>query len=545
VPQACTARPAGRSAGEASVPIVPRGTPVRVIVARMSQLPGPPGVPPGEVADDQPVDVPRFLAALRRGWWLIALIVVPFTGAVLLLSLVLPKTYDATARLEVKEDQNALNGGDNEAMTRRLATIQTLLTSRDVLTEAAAELPRETADTLEDKVTAAVDDVASIVDVQGTDGDAEGAAAIANGVAETFVQEQRGNERARFAQVRRDLEAALERLRGTSGAAVESAAIRQRLGELSLAELGAEDGLEIAEAARPPDTASSPLPLQNTLFALFASTFLAMLAVIGREALAPRVSGPRELSQLTGLVPLVVLPSPRWRPRPRQAAEAYQTLAADVRLQLSDTQRVIVVTSAHLEDERSTVAEGLARALADGGVPTLLVAADMRRPKLHERLGVPQAPGLAEVLSALEESGDDDAADVIRAAVHGPRHDSGGRLRVLPSGSTSRHPASLLSGDALGVLFSALGRSRYRFVIVEGAPLTGPIDGQLLARGADAVLVVCRLDRLSPGEAAELAAVLARIDAPALGAVVIGGATASYSLGALMPDRMASGVPGP
>jgi succinoglycan biosynthesis transport protein ExoP len=510
----------------------------------VSQLPGLSGVPLGDAADDQPVEVPRFLAALRRAWWLIALIVIPFTGVVLVLSLVLPKTYDATARLVVESPQGSLAGGDNDSMTRRLATIQTLLTSRDVLTSAAERLPRETADTLEDKVSASVDEVASIVDLEASDNDADGAAAIANTVAETFVEERRGDERERFAEARRSLQAALDRLSGNPGAAVEIAAIRQRLSELSVAELAAADELEIAEAARPADAPSSPLPVQNTVFAFFASTFLAILAVLGREALAPRLSGARELSRLTGLVPLVVLPSPRWRPRPRQAAEAYQTLAADVRLQLSDNRRVILVTSAHREEERSTVAEGLARALSDGGVPTLLVAADLRRPRLHERLGVPQAPGLAEVLNALEQGGDDDTAEVIRASVHAPRPDSGGRLRVLPSGTTARHPAALLSGDALGVLFDALARSRYRLVIVEGAPLMGAIDGQLLARVADAVLVVCRLDRLSPADAAELAEVLARVEAPTLGAVVIGGAKASYSVGASTPARTRSGVPG-
>lgn len=501
-------------------------------------------LPLADATDDQPVEVPRFLAALRRAWWLIALIVIPFTGAVLVLSLVLPKTYDATARLVVQSEPGPLAGGDNDSMTRRLATIETLLTSREILTQAADGIPGETADTLEDKVSASVDAVASIVDITASDGDAAGAAAIANGVADTFVQEQRGKERQRSAQARRDLEAALDRLRGTSGAAVEIAAIRQRLSELSVAELAAADEVEVADAARPADAPSSPRPVENTLFAFFASTFLAILAVLGREALAPRLGGPRELSRLTGLVPLVVLPAPRWRPRPRQAAEAYQTLAADVRLQLPDDRHVILVTSAHREEERSSVAEGLARALADGGVPTLLVAADLRRPRLHERLGVPQAPGLAEVVNALEHSGDGDATEVIRASIHQPQPDAGGRLRVLPSGTTTRHPAALLSGDAIGLLFDALARSRYRLVIIEGPPLMGAVDGQLLARVADAVVVVCRLDRLSPADATELAEVLARVETPALGAVVIGGARASYSVGASTPARAGNGVPG-
>ena len=74
-------------------------------------------------------------------------------------------------------------------------------------------------------MTACVDDAASIVDVQATDGDPEGAAAIANGVAETFLAERRGAERQRFAQARRELEAALERLGGSPATSQEQAAL--------------------------------------------------------------------------------------------------------------------------------------------------------------------------------------------------------------------------------------------------------------------------------------------------------------------------------
>ena len=63
-------------------------------------------------------------------------------------------------------------------------------------------------------------------------------------------------------------------------------------------------------------------------------------------------------------------------------------------------------------------------------------------------------------------------------------------------------------------------------MVVEGAPLLGPVDGQLVARWADAVLVVCRLDRLSPSDATELGDVVSRLDAPVLGAVLIGGVAA-------------------
>ena len=92
-------------------------------------------------------------------------------------------------------------------------------------------------------------------------------------------------------------------------------------------------------------------------------------------------------------------------------------------------------------------------------------------------------------------------------------------------------------------MFEELARSEYRYILVEGPPLLGPIDGQLVARWVDAVLVVCRLDRLWPGDAAEVGDVLARIEAPVLGSVVIGGKRVRYSLPAWTPRRTTGVAP--
>jgi Mrp family chromosome partitioning ATPase len=278
--------------------------------------------------------------------------------------------------------------------------------------------------------------------------------------------------------------------------------------------------------------------LQNTLFAFFAASFIAVLAALGRDLLAPRVRSPRELATLTGLTPLVVLPATRRRGRRvDQATEAYQALAASLRVQLSRSQRVVLITSPTASEDRSGVAVGLGRALSSSDVPTLLVSADLRRPGLHKRLGVPQAPGLGDVLETLERGGNESPAELVRAVTRAHEHPSRGELRGLPSGDPVQHPAAILSGDSLGVMFEELSRSEYRYVIVEGPPLLGPIDGQLVARWVDAVLVVCRLDRLWPGDAAELGEVLARLEAPVLGSVVIGGARVRYSLPAWTPRR--------
>jgi Mrp family chromosome partitioning ATPase len=489
------------------------------------------------VADEQPTDVSRYLSAIRRGAWLIVLIVVPLTASVLVLSLALPKSYSATASLVLEERGGVLAPPDAESATRRLATMRTLLTSRDVLARAARALPGETADTLEDKVTGAVDDAASIIEVKATDGDAAGAAAIANEVTGTFLERRQAAERERFADARRSLELALERARAAGGSADEARALRERLSELSVSQVATGDELQVAQAARLPAAPDSPKPLQNTVFAFFAALFVAVLAALARDLLAPRVGSPRELTTLTALTPLVVLPARRGRRSVAQANEAYQALAASLRVQLSESQRVVLITSATGDEDRAGAAIGLGRALATSDVPTLLVSADLRNPGLHEHLDVPQAPGLGDVLVALERGEGDSAAELVQAVTRAHEHPSRGELRALPSGDPAQHPAAVLSGEALGVMFDELSRSEYRYVVVEGPPLLGPIDGQLVARWVDAVLVVCRLDRLWPGDAAELGEVLGRLGAPVLGAVVIGGTRVRYSLPAWTPRR--------
>ena len=267
-----------------------------------------------------------------------------------------------------------------------------------------------------------------------------------------------------------------------SGAsAAEIRAVRDRLAELSVSRIGGGDELRLAEAARPPESAAAPRPLQSTIFALFASIFIAVLAALGRDLVSPRLAGPRQLTALTGLSPLVVMPSGRRRGRAARADEAYQALAASVRLQLSESQRVVVVTSPHVDAGRAEVSVGLGRALSSSGVPTLLASADLRHPMIHEKLGVPQAPGLGEVLGTLEADPGESAAGLIRTATRSHQRPSPGELRALPSGDISHHPAALLSGESLGVVFEELGHSEYRYVIVEGPPLLGPIDGQLVA----------------------------------------------------------------
>ena len=108
---------------------------------------------------------------------------------------------------------------------------------------------------LDDKVSASVHQQADIIEVKALDDDADGAAAIANGVTRTFLETRRAAELLQLTAARRELERALRRLEsGGGGSASEIQALRQRRDELSVNELSASAGLQIAEPARPNKT---------------------------------------------------------------------------------------------------------------------------------------------------------------------------------------------------------------------------------------------------------------------------------------------------
>lgn len=476
---------------------------------------------------DQPVDVARYLGALRRGAWLIALIIVPLTLTVLVVSLALAKTYRATAKIVMANSAGVFEPGDVETVKRRLATVQTLIVTRDVLDRAARGLPGESADTLEGKVQSSVDRNSNIVNVVGSDDDAEGAASIANAAANAFLSMQRSDEQQRLARARVDLLEALNRARGAPDSAAEVRAIQTRLSELTVSGASAGQELQLAEAARPPASASSPRPLQNTIFALFASTFLAILAALARDQLVPRVGGTRELSRLTGLSALAAVPPPRRSPGGTPnilADEAYDELRAALEFRLpAGSPHVLLVTSALPGEGKSTVTAGLGRALAQAGHRTLLVSANLRRPTLDGLFGLGDVPGLANLLNAFHQNGEVGADALIERAVRPVPEALGPEgLHVLPSGSASTSPVRLLSTGALVTFFDQLGRSDYGYVLVDGPPLLDLIDGQLLAQWVDGMLVVSSLDRLTPQAAVELHELLEQVDAKALGLVVVG-----------------------
>jgi Mrp family chromosome partitioning ATPase len=148
----------------------------------------------------------------------------------------------------------------------------------------------------------------------------------------------------------------------------------------------------------------------------------------------------------------------------------------------------------------------------------------MRRPKLHELFDVEQTPGLSEVLVGARNGGSRGIFQLSAART------GAGSLHVLASGQTPPDPAQLLASDALDGFFEEIKESEYDYVLLDGPPLLGLVDSQLLAQRVDGVLIVCRPDRQTPETAFALREMLGRLEVDPLGVVIVGsrGPTHTY-----------------
>ena len=196
----------------------------------------------------------------------------------------------------------------------------------------------------------------------------------------------------------------------------------------------------------------------------------------GGGGLRRRLGRPREIPQLERLVTRTNPLSP--------ASEAYRMLRTSVTFaNLGQKAQVIVVTSAMPGDGKSTSSANLAMTLAQQGVRTLLVDADLRKGVLHEILGVPREPGLAHLLIG--------SIPVDKAIVEVPTGEGAEVLHFLPGGAYPPNPAELLGSDLMRDLIVQL-RSSYDMVIIDAPPLNLVTDASVLGTAADATILIAR-----------------------------------------------------
>jgi len=167
----------------------------------------------------------------------------------------------------------------------------------------------------------------------------------------------------------------------------------------------------------------------------------------------------------------------------------------------------IVIASPDADEGRSYVAANLAVVFSQLGARTLLLDADLRKPRQHQIFGVPQGTGLSTLLAGRED--------------HSSTYPIPGlsRLSVLPAGPLPPNPQELLSRPAFAALVKDL-QSLYDVVIIDTPPARKYADAQSVAYRAGDALVVARKNHTTVSSTSKVVHELAGTGARVVGTVI-------------------------
>jgi len=200
-----------------------------------------------------------------------------------------------------------------------------------------------------------------------------------------------------------------------------------------------------------------------------------------------RAPAPRLMERLLDVAPLPVaspyVPTAQTG-RNLMVNEEYRKLRSQViRMTRGEHWRnVLLVTSAVGGEGKSVSSVNLAISLAqEYDYTVLLVDADLRRPTVHQLLGIEPEIGLIQCLrdeATLEQA-------LIKTGL--------GKLVVLPAGGTVENPVELLSSSRMKQVIREL-KCRYpeRYVLFDSPPILPFADARVLSEAVDGVLFIVR-----------------------------------------------------
>lgn len=181
------------------------------------------------------------------------------------------------------------------------------------------------------------------------------------------------------------------------------------------------------------------------------------------------------------------------------AAESFRNIQTN--LKLDSTQKTILITSSGPREGKSSIASNLAVVMAQSGMKTLLVSADLRRPSLDKVFGIEREPGINEFITGAVGLKEvlNDIVDIMVGEMNfddirkTPGLDN---LSIIPSGKLSYNPAEILKSKEIKALIEKV-KSRFDVIIFDAPPVLPVTDASLLAPSMDCVILVYEIGRTS------------------------------------------------
>ena len=161
-------------------------------------------------------------------------------------------------------------------------------------------------------------------------------------------------------------------------------------------------------------------------------------------------------------------------------AESFRSIRTNIQYLASDKkQKVICLTSSVSGEGKTFISMNLASIISLTGDKTLLIGADLRKPKISNSFSLKNTTGLSSYLSNQNTK-----EDIIQ-------HTNNKNLDIILSGPIPPNPSELLNLERMKNLIEEL-KSQYKYIIIDTPPIGLVSDGIILMDYADINLYVVR-----------------------------------------------------
>jgi len=245
-----------------------------------------------------------------------------------------------------------------------------------------------------------------------------------------------------------------------------------------------ESPVRIISRADPPENPTKPNKNLNYAISVMAGLFVGVGVAFLIEYLDTSVKTMADAETLLGLPVLTVIPN-KGGPMPLiqdtgrlPHAEGYRILRAKLDLKVQNgIGPSLTMLSGGPGEGKSTTIFNLAIICAQAGQSVILIDCDLRRPILHELVGVSNERGLSNYLR-----GEGEVVSFIQQTAIP-------KLHMLSAGNMPMSEIGVLAGDKIRNMLDDL-KQRYDLVLIDAPPVLGISDGSIIAREVDYVILV-------------------------------------------------------
>ena len=190
-------------------------------------------------------------------------------------------------------------------------------------------------------------------------------------------------------------------------------------------------------------------------------------------------------------------------------SEQIRTIRTNIQFSMVDQKlQTLLVTSAMAESGKTTIATNIAAAFAAENTRVLLVATDMRKPRLQNIFGLSNAQGIANLITnpALK------VEDVVNKTYIE-------NLSVITCGPIPPNPSELLNSNRMLKLIEDM-KEQYDLVIFDSPPVLPVTDAQILSTKVDGTIFIIPEGEVKVDELHQASERLKNVNAKVLGTVL-------------------------